>query len=171
MTAETTRRGFLQGLLGAVVICALPKEVQALARDDFDPFSITAPDGWTYQWVRTAVMGEKDERALEARLLNKWTFVKPLMYPQAPVGTLRHAIESHGLVLMEKSTVLVEADERKRRITGSCSIGNHAWLLTSKGRKCHWCGQIQERYADYIPEDPDFQDRRFWDWASGKSGG
>lgn len=163
MTAETTRRGFLQGLLGAVVICALPKDVaQLLPEGDFDPFSITAPDGWTYQWVRTAVMGEKDERALEARLINKWTFVKPKIHPQAPVGTLRHAIETHGLVLMEKETAAVEADERQRRIKGSCAIGNHAWLRTSEGRKCHWCGQIQKQYADYVPEDPSLQDLRFW---------
>ena len=43
MTAETTRRGFLQGLMGALVISALPKGVAKAIDVDYDPFTIEAP--------------------------------------------------------------------------------------------------------------------------------
>ena len=64
-------------------------------------------------------MGEADPtQALEKRLGNGWTFVKPRLYPLAPVCTLKSAIEAHGLVLMEKAALQVEADERRRRVEG-----------------------------------------------------
>jgi len=156
MTAETTRRGFLQGLMGALVISALPKGVAKAIDVDYDPFMIEAPPGWVYQWVRTAVMGEADPTgALEKRLKNGWSFVKPRLYPLAPVSTLRAAIENYGLALMEKPALQVEADERRRRIEGPCARGNHAWFHREDGlgRRCHWCGKDQTEFVDYVPAD------------------
>ncbi len=114
MTLELTRRGFLQGLLATAVIVSLPKPspsgtVEPLA----DPFAIKAPDGITYQWVRTSLCGDPDPENVQLRLDNGWTFVTPATHPRAPVSSLGHAVETGGLVLMEQPTHLVE--ERKAR--------------------------------------------------------
>lgn len=157
MTAETTRRGFLGGLLGTLVICALPRNTAAaLIEPDFDPFSIVAPPDKVFQWVRTHVMGEPEPKALAARLQNGWKFVSPTSYPRAPVTRLKDAIAKSGLVLMEKPKAAVEAQERQRRVEGSCARGYHFWqpVADSDDRECYWCKIKQVSYADYVPQDP-----------------
>ena len=114
MTLELTRRGFLQGLLATAVIVSLPKSPSVAAPvEPIDPFAIKAPDGITYQGVRTALCGEPDPENVQLRLDNGWTFVRPATHPGAPVSSLGHAVETGGLVLMEQPTYLVE--ERKAR--------------------------------------------------------
>lgn len=108
MTIDVTRRGFLAGLLGAAVIAVIPKEAQALIEiEPIDPWAIKAPPGITYQWVRCALLGEPDPDNVEKRLGNGWTFVAPARHPGAPVSTAEKAIETCGLILMEKPTPAV----------------------------------------------------------------
>lgn len=127
MALETTRRGFLAGLLGLTVVAVLPK-VPGLAPEPIDPFSITAPSGTTYQWVRTALLGEPDPANVAARVENGWTFVAPTLHPGAPTATLGNAIESSGLVLMQRPTAEVEAQllkEREQAEAGWAARGYH----------------------------------------------
>ncbi len=119
---QTTRRGFLAGLFGTAVIVALPKATPAPAPavEAIDPWAITAPPGTTYQWVRTALLGDPDPANVQARLDNGWKFVTPSTHPGAPVSTVEHAIETQGLILMGKPTVEVEkfaASEKAARQT------------------------------------------------------
>ncbi len=118
MPHQTTRRGFLAGLLGLTVVAALPKvpgSAPALP-EAIDPWAITAPSGTTYQWVRTALLGEPDPANLHKRLDNGWDFVLPEAHPGAPVSTVEHAIEASGLVLMQKSTAEVQAQLAEERV-------------------------------------------------------
>lgn len=103
---ELSRRGFLAGLLGTAVIAVIPNAVAPVeaAVPPIDPFAITAPPGWTYQWVRCALMGEPDPNNVQARVENGWTFVEPKAHPGAPVSTAQAAIETGGLILMQKPT-------------------------------------------------------------------
>lgn len=107
---DLTRRGFLAGLLGTAVIVSLPGVVAPAAEiTPIDPWSIKAPPGWTYQWVRTALLGEPDPENVEKRLNNGWAFVVPETHPGAPVSTVEKAIETSGLILMQKRTADVKA--------------------------------------------------------------
>ncbi len=109
MTIETSRRGFLQGLLGLTVVAALPKVPGALALpQSIDPWGISAPAGLTYQWVRTALLGAPDPENLQKRLDNGWIFVVPEVHPGAPLSTVENAVAFGGLILMQKPTVEVE---------------------------------------------------------------
>lgn len=125
MTVEVTRRGFLAGLLSTAVIVALPKtavDLAPAAPEAIDPFSIVAPPGWRYQWVATSVMGEPIPEMVEQRIQNGWKFVLPKNHPGAPTAALGYAIESRGLVLMEKpeaevrARLLAELKEREARL-------------------------------------------------------
>jgi hypothetical protein len=124
---ELSRRGFLAGLLGTAVIAVIPKAADVvMPAEPFDPWAVKAPDGTTYQWVRTALLGEADPANVQARLDNGWQFVAPTTYPSAPTTTLGNAIETHGLVLMEKPTAAVRAQiaeeyERNVRLAGGGS--------------------------------------------------
>lgn len=143
---QLSRRGFLGGLLGALVVVALPKIPSPVeAAEDYDLFAVEAPKGTTYQWVRTHVQGVEDLENLQKRIANGWTFVKPSAHPKAPAGTLSYAIDHHGLVLMERPTADVQAAERQRRIEGPCAKGNHAFMQRNNEGQlvCHWCGVTQ----------------------------
>ena len=111
MPIDSTRRGFLAGLLGAAVIAVVPKAalIAEPAVQPIDPFSITAPPGTTYQWVRCALLGEPDPENVELRLKNGWTFVAPAAHPGAPVSTAEKAIAACGLILMQRPTAEVQA--------------------------------------------------------------
>lgn len=106
-----TRRGFLAGLLGLTVVAVLPSMpgMAPVLPKVLDPFSIKPPEGLTYQWVRTALLGEPDPANVAARVENGWTFVAPSIHPDAPTATLDTSIESGGLVLMQKPTSEVTA--------------------------------------------------------------
>lgn len=107
---QTTRRGFLAGLLGLTVVAVLPKapNLAPVLPEAIDPWSIRAPEGWTYQWVRTALLGEPDPENVAKRIDNGWTFVAPAVHPGAPVSTVENAIAASGLILMQKPTVEVQ---------------------------------------------------------------
>ena len=115
---EVTRRGFLAGLLGATVIAMVPKgamAVEEIAPQTIDPWSIQAPPGTTYQWVRCSLLGEPDPANVEARLSNGWKFVAPAAHPGAPLSTAEKAIETGGLILMSKPTADHEASQLLER--------------------------------------------------------
>lgn len=114
MPFEPTRRGFLAGLLGLTVVAVLPK-VPGTAPEAIDPWAIQPPPGTTYQWVRTALLGEPDPANVQLRLDNGWQFVGPETHPGAPVSTVEHAIESSGLILMQKPTAEVQAALKAER--------------------------------------------------------
>jgi hypothetical protein len=117
---QLSRRGFLAGLLGTAVIAVIPNAaapVEAAVETvvpPIDPFAITAPPGWTYQWVRCALLGEPDPENVQARIDNNWTFVEPAAHPGAPVSTAQAAIEACGLILMQKPTADIIASVRHR---------------------------------------------------------
>lgn len=109
MTVDLTRRSFLKGLAGVAVIAALPPvpvppSEPAIAEAVAPHANLTPPDGITYRWVRTALMGEPDMENLEAALNNGWTFVRPSAHPEMPVEDAAIAFERHGLILMECPT-------------------------------------------------------------------
>jgi hypothetical protein len=108
---ELTRRGFLAGLFATAVIVANVPKASLLADviEPIDPWGIKAPPGWTYQWVRSALLGEPDPENVQKRLDNGWTFVLPAAHPGAPVSTVQKAIETSGLILMQKTTAAVDA--------------------------------------------------------------
>lgn len=112
MKVEATRRGFLAGLFGTAVIVEMPKTalalVEPLAPDAIAPWAIIAPPSTTYQWVRTALLGVPDPANVQARIDNGWKFVVPDLYPGAPVSTVEKAIETRGMILMEKPTADVQ---------------------------------------------------------------
>lgn len=115
---EATRRGFLQGLLGTLVIAQVPLGVADPLDplvEPIDPFSIRPPDGITYQWVRSALLGEPDPENVQKRLDNGWQFVAPEAHIGAPTCTLGRTIEESGLVLMEKPTLDVQLDQARQR--------------------------------------------------------
>ncbi len=104
-----TRRGFLAGLLGVSVIAVLPKAASiAEAAPTITSFEVTAPDGWTYQWVASHVMGEPTPLNVQARVDNGWTFVPPADHPTIQPTDIAMAIDSGGLILMQKETRLIE---------------------------------------------------------------
>lgn len=113
---DLTRRGFLAGLLGTAVIAVVPKSALIeTAPVPIDPWSIQAPSGTTYQWVRSALLGEADPTNVQARLDSGWTFVAPTTHPGAPISTVQKAIETQGLILMEKPTAEVELTVARER--------------------------------------------------------
>ena len=103
---ELSRRGFLAGLFGTAVIAVVPAEaaVETVPVAPIDPYAIAAPPGWTYQWVRSALLGVSDPENVQKRLDNGWTFVEPAAHPGAPVSDAKAAIEAGGLILMQKRT-------------------------------------------------------------------
>ena len=122
---ELTRRGFLAGLFATAVIVANVPKASLLADvvEPIDPWGIKAPPGWTYQWVRSALLGEPDPENVQKRLDNGWTFVLPATHPGAPVSTIQKAIETSGLILMEKSNEAIEAYEARFRCPDCKGVG------------------------------------------------
>lgn len=101
--------------MGLTVVAVLP-EMPGMAPvlpKALDPFAIKPPAGLTYQWVRTALLGEPDPANVAARVENGWTFVAPSIHPDAPTATLDISIENGGLVLMQKPTSEVMAQLAK----------------------------------------------------------
>lgn len=91
--------------------------------------SVKAPPGITYQWVRSALLGEPDPENVERRLNAGWAFVQPSAQPDLKVTDAAEAIEKGGLILMEKATHLVEEELRAQHISAMKrmlgSIGVH----------------------------------------------
>lgn len=111
VTADVTRRGFLAGLLGTAVIAALPAlpDAEATPPIPASPYDVKPPDGVTYNWVRTSLLGEPDYENLDERIRNGWKFVTPDSHPDMANTTVDIAIERQGLILMYCPTVEVEA--------------------------------------------------------------
>jgi hypothetical protein len=121
MTIEPTRRGFLAGLLGTLVVTQLkpvyvelasPAEEKILA----DYMNLKPPLGWTYQWAATHVLGQPNTSVMERRLEAGWKFVAPEQH-QGWVGvdTLQNTIYRGGLALMQLETEKVEAEYARLR--------------------------------------------------------
>lgn len=127
MPIEATRRGFLAGLLGTAVVAVLPSTPYAAV----DPWDIRPPEGITYQWVRTALLGVPDPDNVQKRLDNGWTFVVPTVHPGAPTSTLEQTIAFGGLVLMAKPTPAVQEDWRRAQ---AAIAENRANKLPARGR-------------------------------------
>lgn len=115
MTVSLSRRGFLKGLAGVAVITALPA-IPVEPTPAAPPVDVLnaakPPDGITYQWVRTHLLGVPDIENVEARINNGWTFVAPRDQPHMPVADAELAVENGGLILMQKPTAIVEAERK-----------------------------------------------------------
>ena len=114
---EVNRRGFLSGLFGVSVIAALPvaaAEVLAITPapaplyDLGARLNIQAPPGWTYNWVRSALLGEPDPENVQRRLDLGWRFVEPSRHPELAAMPAEEAVDAFGLILMEKQTALID---------------------------------------------------------------
>ena len=114
MTIDLTRRSFLRGLAGTVVIAALPPIPATPVTDPLlasavaPAADLTPPPGITYNWVRTSLLGEPDIENMEDRIANGWTFVLPSAHPEMPVADATIAFERRGLILMQCPTVECE---------------------------------------------------------------
>lgn len=114
MTEVVMTREPLALALGTAVIATkpeglIPSELKpSTAPLGLNPWEIVPPPGWTYQWVRCALLGEPDPENVQKRLDNGWQFVVPGAHPGAPVSTVAEAVASDGLILMEKPTVQVK---------------------------------------------------------------
>jgi hypothetical protein len=131
MTVNVSRRQALAGILAtATSVIAIPSgdRFAAVASElwptpaplpvgvaEVDPYAIAAPDGWVYQWCRSALMGEPDPANIQMRLDNGWTFVEPEAHPGAPTVNTEAAIGQGGLILMKKPKVLVTEAMRAQR--------------------------------------------------------
>ena len=138
MTVDLSRRSFLKALAGTAVIVSLPAAVVA-AIPDAAPRAVSAdpvpPAGMTYQWVRTHLLGEPDIENVEARIGTGWTFVAPKDQPHIPTENAALAIEHGGLILMQKPTVMVEAqrlEEYKANMRRAAKI------------ECPTCGEFSK---------------------------
>lgn len=102
---ELNRRGFLSGLLGTAVIAAFPPDlvcgITAVPE-------VKAPEGVTYEWARTALLGEPDLENIERRIANGWTFVTQEAHPGIEFTGFAEVVERNGLALMQKPTIDVE---------------------------------------------------------------
>jgi hypothetical protein len=148
---ETTRRGFLAGLAGIFVLAQVPGSIHALPDGEtirsWKPYDVKAPDGWTYEWARSSLLGEPDPANITKRLEHGWTFVEPSAHPEvAAVAqmTAERAMEVGGLILMQKPTVEVEAVKRMQFELAQAMLPAH--------------------FSDYSPldvdSDPDWADRQ-----------
>jgi hypothetical protein len=133
-----TRRGFLKGLAGTAVIVATPLKLPPAAEPMPPPVDVLgsakAPDGLTYQWVRTHLLGEPDIENVEARINNGWSFVAPKEQPHLPTEDAVLAIEQGGLILMQKATELVEAEK---------VAAYEANMIRAGKMKCSTCGEFR----------------------------
>lgn len=130
---DLTRRSFLKGLAGTAVIVALPKIITPLlpaapAEAVPPPQPVLPPDGITYNWVRTSLLGEPDIENMEARIANGWTFVKPSAHPELPVEDAAVAFERQGLILMQRPTVDCYLDGILEQFMGRDKLSQSARL-------------------------------------------
>jgi hypothetical protein len=136
--SETTRRGFLAGLGGILVLAQVPgAAIEVPAGQDirvWKPFDdVQAPPGWTYEWARSSLMGEPDPLNIKNRLDNGWTFVPVADQPQLALYaavTVDDAIEDGGLILMQKPTAnveLVRQMQQERADNVMKAIGYRQW--------------------------------------------
>lgn len=129
MTVDVTRRGFLGGMLGVAVIAAMPSiitpEPAAIPSLPLIP-DVTAPDGITYQWIRSHLFGEPDTANIEFRLSKGWTFVVPDAHPYLKTYALEEVVETGGLVLMQKPTAEVEK-ARQAEIDAGNALLDDPW--------------------------------------------
>lgn len=144
---ETTRRHFLKGFAGCLVVASLPGIVIDSMANGFFSGSpgmppVTAPDGWTYQWIRSSLLGEPDVANLEFRLSKGWTFVSPADHPDLPRSDIDDAIEQGGLVLMQKPTAQVEMARAAERQAAIDQVRQNEEQYTGdyKGRPGKWTG-------------------------------
>jgi hypothetical protein len=133
---ETTRRHFLKGFAGCVVVASLPGIVIDSMTNGFFAGSVgmppvQAPDGMTYQWIRSSLLGEPDVANIEWRLSKGWTFVSPLTHPELPTSDIDDAIGQGGLVLMQKPTIDVEAGRAAEQALATGAVDG---LNTKYGR-------------------------------------
>src|SRR5262245_38698991 len=128
MTVNVSRRQVLAGIIGtATSVIAIPGDARFAAIGSelwptpaplpfgvakVDPYAIAAPQGWVYQWCRSALLGEPDPENIQIRLDNGWTFVEPADHPGAPVVNTEAAIGHGGLILMKKPKIDVEAAQK-----------------------------------------------------------
>lgn len=137
MTVDLTRRNFLKGLAGTAVIVAMPLPVLPSQPAPQPPIEVLnsakPPEGFTYQWVRTHLMGEPDIQNVEDRIQNGWTFVLPKEQPHLPKEDAALAIENGGLILMQKPTADVEAEKRAAYVANMKRAGYS---------ECGTCGKL-----------------------------
>lgn len=135
---ETTRRGFLAGLFGTMVIAALPKATAAFEDVRVAPAQVpvlTPPDGMSYQWVRAAVYGDETFSRVEECIGNGWQLVPPAVHPDMVAVDIEEAVKSHGLVLMMKPTVTVELERRQKYEADMALIGESRTYPVGQGSR------------------------------------
>ena len=92
-----------------IVIVALPE------RGYFDPPEVPSPEGMTYQWVNTTLMGDPYLKTLHERLENGWEFVAPSVLPSMLALSIDEAITRQGFCLVAKPTSDIEEQRARER--------------------------------------------------------
>lgn len=96
--------------MDALVITALPSP-----NGGIEPPELPAPEGTTYLWANTTLMGEPDTKRLNDLLGSGWAFVAPVAQPDALAMPMGRATAARGFCLMEKATALVEGQRAQDR--------------------------------------------------------
>lgn len=91
-----------------VVIVALPSPDGGIV-----PPQLAPPDGITYHWANTTLMGEPDLGRLNGMLGDGWAFVPTEAHPEALTMTVGETIGAQAFCLLEKPSALV-AEQRAR---------------------------------------------------------
>lgn len=120
---ETTRRSFLTGLAGVLVLARMPSAlaIDPATKDSLvlgysgNVHDVVPPPGFVYNWKRSALCGEPDIANIEKCLAQGWEFVTPSAHPEMQPVEAPSAIEGGGLVLMQlpiaKAEVLWQAQK------------------------------------------------------------
>jgi len=86
--------------------------------DDFYIAPESVPDGWTYEWKRSTVMGQEDPAYQVQLARTGWTPVPASRHPEmVPSDYKRDTIDRKGMILMERPREItdeVRAIDRKR---------------------------------------------------------
>lgn len=118
---QVSRRGFLAGLAGTLVLAKLPYAPPTSAQAakgthiGFQNLDPVPPPGYIYNWKRSSLMGIPEPDYLKSCLDQGWEFVTPDAHPEMTPVDAADAVEGCGLVLMRLPVAKAEELQRAQR--------------------------------------------------------
>lgn len=138
---EVSRRGFLAGLAGTLVLAKMPYAPPAQAHVSrgthlgFQSFEPKPPPGFIYNWKRSSLMGIPEPDYLKSCLDQGWEFVAPEAHPEMKAVDAADAVEGCGLVLMRLSVEKAEELHREQRERSRLQMQSGKFVGGSHGRR------------------------------------